>query len=442
MSAVLPKSVDYSEALSTLPPDTQSFQVVCNPVSGSTFTTGNQIDVDLGSRGLMVPNSLMIRYKGAAIGLGAQDANICGTPVYTPFLRLNTMMNSQTTETINNYNVVANLITNLTKDVAQKYGEQYSLGYSFPDATLAMENLDGGVLLNATPSRMFSAPLHCALAYSEKLIPLFALNGIRLTFTIDSVANIFSAITSSGGAALVLPTDFQISNFEVIYQCVDFGKDVENQILSMPRLRLKSNTWGTSIQSVPANTTGQVNLNYNLKYSSIKAIIANFGGTSRVYSATAGQGGSGNGNMDSFDLSRGGDYQFQVSGINYPQRALSSGNNKGGILQSLRYAVGSVFDKSNALSINSIEFDTNSLMGSGANTSVTRPSKFWVGVCTEKLRVATGGFFSGISTENGAITLTSNIASANPFACNAMLIVAADYILEIDPQTRQVVVIQ
>ena len=441
MTAMLPKSVDYTDPLTTLPPDTQSFQVVATPVSGSSFNTGSQIDIDLGSRGFMVPNSLMIRYKGAVTGLSAQDAFICGTPVYSPFLRLNTMINSQTTETINNYNVVANLITNLTKDVAQKYGEQYSLGYSYPDATMAMENLDGGQLLNATPSRMFSAPLHCALSNSEKLIPLFALNGIRLTFTLDSLANICSAINTAGGASIVLPTEFTISNFEVVYQCVDFGKDVENQVLSMPRLRLKSNTWGTSIQTVPANTTGQVNLNYNLKYSSIKAMIANFGGTSRAYSATAGQGGSANGNMDSFDLSRGGDYQFQVSGINYPQRALSSANNKGGILQSLRYAVGSIFDRSNALSINSVEFDTNSLMGA-VNTSVTRPSKFWVAVCCEKLRVASGGFFSGISTENGAITLTCNIASANPFAINAMLIVASDYILEIDPQTRQVVVIQ
>ena len=438
---MLPKSVDYSEPLSTLPPDTQSFQVVCTPISSSSFSTGSQIDVDLGSRGHLVPGSLMIRYKGTAVGLAAQDAFICGTPVYTPFLRLNTMINSQTTETINNYNVISNLVTNLTKDVAQKYGEQYSLGYAYPDAALAMENLDGGQLLNATPSRMYSAPLPCALAYSEKLIPLYALNGIRLTFTLDTLANICSAITSAGSAAVALPTEFTITNFEVIYQCVDFGKDVEAQVLSIPRLRIKSTTWASSVQNVAAGTTGQVNLNYNLKYSSIKALIANFGGTSRVYSATAGQYGSGNGNMDSFDLSRGGDYQFQIGGINYPQRALSSGYNKGGILQSLRYAVGSLFDRSNALSINSVEFDTSSLMGA-TNTSVTRPAKFWVGVCTEKLRVPVGGFFSGISTENGAITLTSNIVSANPFACNAMLILAADYILEIDPQTRQVVVIQ
>jgi hypothetical protein len=383
----------------------------------------------------------MIRYKGTASGMGVNDVLMPGTPVYTPFLRLNTMINSQTTETINNYNVVANLITNLTKDVAQKYGEQYSLGYSYPDATMAMENLDGGQLLNATPSRMFSAPLHCALAYSEKLIPLFALNGIRLTFTIDNIANISSAITAAGGGVLAQATEFTITNFEVVYQCVDFGKDVENMVLSMSRLSIKSNTWASSVQTVAAGTTGQVNLNYNLKYSSIKALFANFGGSSRVYSATAGQGGSANGNMDSFDLSRGGDYQFQVAGINYPQRALNSGSNKGGILQSLRYAVGSIFDRSNALSVNSIEFDTQSLMGA-VNTTVTKPSKFWVGISTEKLRVPVGGFFSGISTENGSITLTSNIASANPFAVNAMLIVAADYILEVDPQTRQVVVVQ
>ena len=63
MSVALPKVVYYSEPMYSLPPNTQSFQVVCNPVSGSSFGPSSQIDVDLGSRGFLDPKSLMIRYK-------------------------------------------------------------------------------------------------------------------------------------------------------------------------------------------------------------------------------------------------------------------------------------------------------------------------------------------------------------------------------------------
>ena len=121
MSVALPKVVDYSESLYSLPANTQSFQIVANPLSGSSFGPSSQIDVDLGSRGFMDPKSLMIRYKINTAN--AASVYMCGTPVYAPFLRVSTMMNSQTVETINNYNVVANMLTNLNKSVDQKLGE-------------------------------------------------------------------------------------------------------------------------------------------------------------------------------------------------------------------------------------------------------------------------------------------------------------------------------
>jgi hypothetical protein len=429
MSAIsLPKVIDYGEVLETLPPDTISFQQVCNPVSGSSFSAGSQIDVDLGSRGFLVPDSLMVRFQMTTANVAT--SYMCGTPVYTPFLRLNTMINSINTETLNNYAVLANLLTNTGMDVAQKLGVQYAYGYQEGAVTpMTNENLDGGYF-SANTSKPVSAPLPCALSFSEKLIPLFALNGIRLTFTLDSIANMFSLIDPTE-TAVALPTNFTITNFEVCYQCVDFGKDVENMVMSSGDIRIKSQTFGSSIQSVASGTSGQQNLVYNLKYSSIKSLFLNMGGATRTVSA--------NGNLDSYDITTAGDYQFQLNGIMFPQRALSVLNNRAGILQMLRQAVGSIFDKNNSLSINTYEFLSQG--SEGQTTSPTAPAKFWVGVATDKLRLAKGGYFSGVPSGSSPITAQINITTATTQAYNVMLIACADYIFKIDPMTRQVVIV-
>lgn len=430
MSVALPKVVDYGESMYSLPPNTQSFQVVCNPISGSSFPQNSQIDVDLGSRGFMDPKSLLIRYK-ITNASGASVNYICGTPVYSPFLRLTTMMNSQTVETINNYNVVANMLTNLTKDVSQKLGEQAAYGYYDESNTpVTNEQTDSGIFPSNGGSKFVSGPLYCSLSSCEKLVPLNLLNGIRLTFTLDSVANIFSTLDTGGVAIVNQTTNYTITNFEVLYNCIDFGDEVKNMVASMDRIRIKSQTWASSIQSITQGVSGQQNLIFNHKFSSVKALFLNMGGVDRTKSANA--------NMDSYNVAGiSGDYQFQIAGINYPQRVLSCNSNYGGILQMLRQAIGSVFDKQNAMSINSVEFFKISANG----TTPTVPGKFWLGVSTEKLKVP-GSFFTGISTEASPISAIINIGTATSQGHNAMMIVNADLIYEIDPQTKQVVVIQ
>ena len=444
----LPKSIDYAQPLETLPAGTQSFQVVCNPVSGSTFGPNSQIDIELGSRGFLVPDSLMIRYTITTAN--SAECYMCGTPVYSPFLRLNTMINSQTVESIQNYNVLANLRSNLLMDVAQKYGQQSAFGYSDNSPTLAVspvnslpESLDGGVF-EANGNKALSAPLPCALSDAEKMIPLFALNGVRLTFTLDTIASIFSTVKAWADSTVLgtpenapLPTNFTISNFEVVYQCVDLGREVENMVMSQGPLRIKSTTWSSAIQSIPSGASGQLSLVYNQKYSSIKSLFLTFGGTNRPTASTTAV--SANGNMDSFDVSSGGDFQFQVAGVSYPQRALSAGLNKGGILQQLRLAIGSVADRNNTMSINSREWNTVAAPASVTYTDV--PAKFIVGCSLEKLRMARGGFFSGTSTENSAIVAQVRLAAATTYIYNAILTVCADYVYQVDPATRQVMII-
>jgi hypothetical protein len=448
----LPKILQYDEPLYSLPPNTQSFQVVCNPLSGSTFGPNTQIDVDLGSRGYLNPKSLHYRYKMTTTSTPA--SYMVGCPAYTPFQRLNIVMNSQNVEQMPNFNVVSNLIVNTTKDIAQKVGEQQAYGYAdefITSSPITNEQLDGGLFPAGGGSKSVSAPLICSLSSCEKLIPLHLLNGVRLSFFTDSIANMFSVVSNSGATPvstantttgtitvsngvnvtnITLPTDFQISNFEVVYDCIDFDENIKSMVSSLDKIRIKSNTWGSSSQTLASGVSGQQNLIYNHKYSSVKALFLNMGGATRTISA--------NGNMDSYNIAGlTGDYQFSLAGINYPQRVLSCANNNGGIFQALRQAIGSIYDKNNAMSINSLEWNKISTN----TTQPIVPAKFWVGVSTEKLKVP-GSFFTGISTEASPISAIININTATSQPHNVMMIVNADLIFEIDPQTKQVVVIQ
>jgi hypothetical protein len=141
--------------------------------------------------------------------------------------------------------------------------------------------------------------------------------------------------------------------------------------------------------------------------------------------------------MDSFDItSKNGDYSLQISGIAYPQKALSSLQNRAGIMTELRRAGGSIFNNNNSMSINTWEFDKIDT----STTSYITPAKFWVGFNLQKLTIESKAFFSGVSTNNSPITAIININAATTQAYNAMLIAVYDAIIQIDTQSKQCVI--
>ena len=429
MSA-LPSAINYQEGLAVLPENTQNFNVACVPVSGGAIGPSSQIQVDLGNRGFLDPASLLIRYKITYTLANTIIGYVVGTPVYTPFLRLETLVNSNTVESINNYNTVANMLTNIQLGVSEKYGQQTAYGYeNTAAAPYSMENLDGAVMLSAgtTITRWYSAPLIGLLSGSEKLIPLFLLNNIRLQFTLDTLANMQTA-----KAASALVTAITISNFEVCYNMVDFGHEVEREIIAMnPKIRIKSQSYSTGTQQIGTGLSGAFNLVYNQRFASVKSAYLSCGGNDATKSY--------NRLMDAYDVTSGnGDYSFQIGSINYPQKSLSTLNNRGGILQELRRSINSIFGPTVSMSINSLEFNAPS---STVTTPVV-PAKFWVGVNLQKLTIPQKAFFTGISTQNSPITVCININTATSQAHTCMLILNYDAIIEIDSSTKQCILIQ
>ena len=126
-----------------------------------------------------------------------------------------------------------------------------------------------------------------------------------------------------------------------------------------------------------------------------------------------------------------------IAGTQYPQTPLSAVRNKAGILQMLRQATGSIYDKNNNFSINAREFN---LSGNTA-TTYDKPAKFIVGIPLEKMSDSSA-LLSGISSQNSAISLNINTTTQTAQTHNVHLILNYDLLLEIDPVSREAYVKQ
>lgn len=423
MSVILPSSVSYGESLPALPDNTQCINVAASPTNGATFSSGQQIFLDLINRGFLVPDSMYLSYSYASTN--AVNAEMIGCPAVTPFNRLDVQVGSQTIDTIQQYNIFYHMLTNLTYDVAQKYGNQVSLGY-FNSATVgdpaipSLEQLDGRILtLNEAGS--FAFPLVSILSNAEKLIPLFAMPQVRIVLTMEALANM---VTST--AAM---TAFSISNVQLRYKVVDFGGAVEQIVLgSADKLYIKSQSFSLSSQTLAASSTGFIELVYNQRYASVKSLFAINGNRT-----TAGS----NGAFDSVDLtSSNGDYSFSVGGVLYPPTPINTRTAKAQAMLELRSAVGSIFDKANNMSINQVEFNFS---GTAAATTVRAPGKFYVGTSTERLN--SNNLLTGISTQNSPISYRINTGTAiGANNSTVSLVVNYDALIEVDTLSRQVAV--
>lgn len=415
----LPLQLDYSQSISELPECT-NYEVTLVPSTGAgSNNPGSVIKFDFQQRGFIDPQSIVLRYKYNITSAGVCEMIAC--PVYTPFLRLETLIGSQVVESINQYNQVAGfLYANTQMDVSQKYGQQPALGYFNNTGIPSLEGLDGRAC-GAAEVGTFSAPLIGLLSSSAKLIPAFAMPSISVQLTMDSIANMFSASAAS------VPTVFQISNVELSYNMLDFGRNVEADILAMPKLFLKCYSFSNSSASIATGTSGSISLVYNQKYASVKAAYILPTGS---FALSANKWG------DSYDVTAGsGDYSIMIAGQTYPQRSLSALNNKNYVIQELRRASGNINDRNNNLSINSVEF--NQVVTTTTTTAV--PSKFIIGIPLEKLHIPSDkAILTGISTNNSNITVNINTSTAVPLntSFNVNLILNYDAIIEVDTQTR------
>lgn len=410
MSIVLPSNIDYTQSLPSLPDGVSSVSVVSTPVNLQTASPQSVIQFQLLNNGFLVPNSVYVAYTYTVV-TSASGGVMKATPAIAPFSRLDELVGSNSINTIQPYNMVASDLINFTYDVAQKYGN-LSLGYKDSTSVPSIEELDSRTLTD-DETGTFAFPLvGSVFANCEKLIPLFAMPQLELRLTVDSIANIFTTA--------VVPSSFVLSNIELRYTIINMGSAVEQLVRGMgSRIFIKSQSISASSQTLASGSAGSLSLVYNQRYNSIKALFAHLGGTTSV-----------NTFFDSLATNATSDYQFNIAGVNYPQRPLSATNNRYGIFQSLKQAIGSIYDAGNSQSINQVEWSYNS----SGTTTATAPAKFIPAVST---RLIDSDFLlTGISSQNSPINLIIN-TSATSQALTVYLLIAYDAILEIDMVNRQ-----
>lgn len=411
MSA-LPNVVSYQERLPEIPEGTRKITTVSVPINGTSYTGGSMIIVDLLKRGFIVPDSIYLRYKCAITGGSvAAPAMAGGLPALVPFQKLETIIGAQNIDTINNFGQTASVYANMTMDMSSRYGLQSCMGYGVDSTTQTILDYDGKVC-NAVAGETYyvACPFPCLLTNATKLIPAFGMPQIRFQFTLDSNANMF-AIQS--GATLT------VSNFEVCYDIIDFGAEVEQHVASLGSIFLKSHSYYNTVSPLGSGVAGSYTIPFNVQFNSVKSLIAVFAGTSSA---------SVNKMYDSYDpTSSNGDFCFTLNGIQYPQRVLSTSLNKSAILQELRKITGSIYGSKNNFAINWAEFNVSG----NATTTSNQPGKFYVGVDTEKLSNASS-LLTGQSTGGSAILLNCNINTSTPQAYNVCLLVNYDVLLQVD----------
>lgn len=421
--SVLPKEINYAAKPSALPAGTTTFSVVAAPSNGSSFSDNGVIFFDLQSRGYLVPGSLYLRYKASFTTVVA--AQMKGVPVYTPIQNLSTIIGSQVVENITNYGQLMNMIVNTKLTNSSKAGLSQGLGFGGVGTQFTNDNCNGR-LLALNDSFALAGPLSCILSNADNLVPLKYMPSVRLQLTVDTIANIFTTT--------VVPTVMTLANLELCYDIVEFGPDVDASVMSMAdangKIMIKSQSYLSSGQTIAAASAGSLEFIYNLRLASIKSLFCNFSGT---------HANSLNKNWDSLDITSGnGDYQFFIGGVPYPPRALSTVNNKAGILMELSGAWGPVHDiLSSQFAITPLGFNyTNT-----ATTTYLSPGQFWVGVNTERLS-SNSVMLSGTSSQNSPISLRININTATTNAQVAQVIALYDAIIEVSIVDKQVSILQ
>lgn len=423
----LPIEANYAQQVTELAQSTMN-EVVLTPSTGSgQYQPSGVVKFDFLTSGMIDPSSIMLRFQCVLPQVVTNPSNIRGTPASAFFSKLEVLLGSSVIESIQNYNVVANMWANVNNDVAMKYGQAVGYGWSAEagNTTGLMTSFDGRVCNNVALAQeiiSFSIPLCCLLSNSAKMIPAFCMDQISLQLTVESLANIFVP-TNAGGSTTTTPGSFYLQNVELTYNKVEFDKSVERAILSMPKLVFKSWSFTNSSVSVASNTSGQISLVYNQKLASIKSAFIACGGPNATI----------NGQFDAIDPTVGnGDINVVINGTQYPSRSLSTKNSFAYVLQSLRKALGNLSDKNNNLSINPTEFSATS-----GTSTLLQPAKFYVGIGLEKMHIpAESAILAGVSSNGSNITVNINTATATAVAYNVALILAYDALFEVDTLNR------
>lgn len=419
MSIAIPKEADY-HAPPAIPDGTHLTDIALAPVNGSSFLESSMIEFQLPQNGYLQPDSLYLAFK-VNVTQGTAGTSMRGAPLYTPFNRLETLLGSQLAEQIQNYNVLANDLVNMTYDKSMKEGVSASFGYG----SVAAQTYDSRAIPTGAQSFTVAGPVPCAISMCDKLVPLGKMPQVIFRLYLDKVSNMFNAAGTT--------SNFSISNVELRYSIVQFDPAVDQLISNVNgdgKFFLKTISWIGTSNTLPSGSQGLNEQLYNIRVSSLKSLWAHFAGQTAARCV--------NGWADSIDPSSGnGSIGFTVAGAPVPTREVNLTNNKAEAMMELRKALGSIYSKDNTMAIDYTEWSYTdaSVAAEGGATTAEIPGKWFFGTNCERI-YGSGALLSGISSMNAPITLRLTLGTATGQAYSVYVFGTYDLLIEVDTATR------
>ena len=436
--SILPTEVDYRKP-NELPASTRCLSLVSVPQQGSgSFSSGQQITFPLVSYGHVVPDSLVVSAViSYTTDAGAGTTTILGScPASAWVQRLDTQINSQTVETINNYNSLYNMLINSKCDVSSKLGLSKPFGLSFStsetDATYApgFRNGDGFVHATGAGTKTIrgSFPLGCIYSSASKFLPL-SMGDNRITLTIDSLDN----FTGSSGAAV--RSALAISQIQLNYDVIVFDEMTDALINSQADgagdIYLKTQSYAVSSSPLASGFVGSTEIPYAQSLTSIKSLHTLF--TPLV----------GNRGFASHDAtSQNGSLQYTIAGRPYPETAIDTLNRpQYATLEHLAAIYGTHDPIITARTSMSNATWTAVDADPAGDSKVIDVAKAYFGANVERLS-SNSYMLSGVSSMNSNLTLRLVNNTALLAGLNSVFIVAFDAVIKYNPAMKQIVVLK
>lgn len=428
--ATLPNQLNYG-GQQAVPRDTTTTQIVVRPSNGQIFTQNSQIQLDLPMSNFLVGSTMAIRYKMTIKNITATPIQtaILGTPVYSPFVRMQTLFNGQTKEDINNYNQLMTYLINSQYDTSMKSGLS-SYGYTSEiDTETVIDDCYLSSVIGATTGTeeiSLSAPLPCCLSMidGDKFLPLDAFSSLRINLNLDTIDNIFSSPVTYNTVNYVAPSSYEISNFELVFNVCTFNQDIKDMILNSEPLIVKTQSFNSISQVLNTGASGSNDLMFSHHFDSIKSLHALFVKNDNTTNPMK-KFESRDPNLNSVS--------FMVSGVSYPQLGLDIKNNKSYVLIENKKTWNALGTTEFNPSISYLEFNRKN----SATSTFNAPGKFYVSTPTERV-LSNGYLLSGLNSKQSQVGLRLNIETAITSNYNISTIAIYDMLLRIDPQTKQV----
>ena len=279
----LPREVEYR--VSSLPAEVSTAAYVSRAVNGSSFTSGQQVQVNLiQNRGTyLIPSSVYATFNINVTADGVDTNVLLGLPAVSVIERSDIFANSTSIDTINNYNGIVNMLYNGKLGVSEKMGLSKCLGNEFVQN--AANEVDSRVISNGTGANILSVaiPLCNVLTLSSNLLPLDSAE-YRVYLTVADILNISC---KNDGAASTLSL-FSLSDFQIHYKAVTFDAQTDMMIKSQVQpdgnIYMKSESYQSSVANLPTGSAGSVALPFANSLTSIKSLQTQFCRSDRLSS--------------------------------------------------------------------------------------------------------------------------------------------------------------